>query len=222
MKRPTKEELQKEILEMVQQNPGITPAAVWKALGRIRISRYFLYGTLSALEEQGLIERRMAGQEKKLFPKGKVPELCLAAVQEKILKIVRKKPGLSLTEIGAEDKSVAHNLLRDIRILEEQHLVYTKKIGIRRFVYPQTEGSLVEESSTERKEKEATFLLDEEIEVLKARGDSAAEISSEIGGAGGRIKSLICSILLKYRVRTLQEAREKFFSSLEKAVSKNR
>lgn len=223
MRRPTKEELTEEILEVIQQNPGISVSAAWKTIGHKRISERFIHRILSDLDEEGLIERPRAGRERRLYLKGMVPEICLTAVQEKTLEIVRRGRGLSLTEIEAIDKSVFYNLNRNLRVLEEQHLVYTKKVGTKRFVYPQTEDLRVEvEPPVEEELKKTTFLLDEEIEVLRARGNSTAEISNELRRAGGRIESLIYSILFKYKVKTLEEAREKFFASLEKTDSKNR
>ncbi len=154
-----KEEWKEKVLEMIQQNPGINPTAVRKAL---MIPERLFPKVLSALDEQGLIERRRVGQGEKLYPEGKVPELCLTAVQEEILKIVRKEPGLNLTEIGAraEDKSVAHNLLRNVRILNEQHLVYTKKIGMKRICLSPNRRLASRRRTIHREKRKRNYIFD--------------------------------------------------------------
>ncbi len=52
-------------------------------------------------------------------------------------------------------------------------------------------------------------MLDEEIEVLKARGDSVAEISNELKGAGGRIEILVHSILLEIQRKDSSRGKRK-------------
>lgn len=205
-----KEELQAKSLKIIQQSPGITFKQVLK---QVRVPNPFLFKATSVLVEQGLIESQVAGQVKYLYPKGKAPEFVLTPMQKKILEKVRENQGLSMAEISAAEKSMAHNMLRNLRILEGKHLVYTQKEGTKRLVYLQTVNSTVK-PSTEEEAGEAMSLSDEEIEILlRTQGNSISEIKSELGGAGGRIECLVSSILIKYKVETLQEAREIFSKS---------
>jgi hypothetical protein len=212
-----KKELRKGVLEIIRQSrsKGVTVDMIWRTLGDVTIYRNYLYNIIYELDRQGLIENMKAGQETRFFIKGMAPEICLTAIQKKVLAIVRRgaPTGLSRTDIEARDKSVVGNLMGTLRVLEEKHLICSEIVertsGKRRIFYPQTKDLKVRIEPSEEGPEKDMFLTDEEVEILEARGSTAKEISVELKKAGGRVESLIYSILFKYKVETLQKAREK-------------
>jgi len=85
------------------------------------------------------------------------------------------------------------------------------------------EGAEFKEKGSEESQvaPEKTF-SEEKIRVLNARGNSTEEIAIELKEAGGRVESLITSILIELKVGTLQEAKDIFRALVSAAEGKEK
>ncbi|MFH1507086.1 MAG: winged helix-turn-helix transcriptional regulator, partial [Candidatus Omnitrophota bacterium] len=128
---------QEEVLEVIKKHPGLTQVAVSKQINMFqkkaserRVRRHIDY-----LENKDLIEVKDVGGKSRVYLKRDAPK-GISSNQRKILRLVRREPGLTIKEIsiktGIPESTVQINVAR----LEKKGLVDTRSVGQYRHVYP--------------------------------------------------------------------------------------
>lgn len=217
MGRSNYEQLQENLLEIIEKNPGIKRDEIVRRVRRNGISKNSICTVLYVLKRNDLVQGQRAGRStERFFIKGEAPTHLLSSLQEEVLKIVKDNPqGITYERIRKRNL-VRRNLWAVVNALKKKSLVSTKSVYLprqgrrRTLVYPRTISCDPEPTRLAAKRLAANEmpLSEEEIDfleklekILEARQqkqqkkfESGEEMKAIVGGAQGRTQSIIGSI----------------------------
>lgn len=201
-----RKEQSKRIIKIIEKHPGIL--CVVEVGRKLGIGEKKIVYYIDDLEKKGFIETRLAGQKKYCYPKGMAPKTLLAPSTQKMFDVIKKEPGVSMGD-AVRKAEVSKNGSRYVAKLEMAGLVYVKKEGSKKCVFPFSYQNAAGVASP----KETLLLSREEINILMTSGNSIEEIINNSKIGGGYINIRLNSAFKKLGVNTIQEARTLVFSN---------